>query len=30
LISAINGQVEPMIINHNPELIIRESCGSKL
>lgn len=30
LISAINGQVEPMIINHNPELIIRESCGSRL
>ncbi|MBC1611707.1 substrate-binding domain-containing protein, partial [Listeria welshimeri] len=30
LISAINGQVEPMIINHSPELIIRESCGSKL
>ncbi|AHI54654.1 LacI family DNA-binding transcriptional regulator [Listeria ivanovii] len=30
LISAINGQNEPMIINHNPELIIRESCGSKL
>jgi len=30
LLSAINGVREPMNIQHNPRLIIRESCGAQL
>lgn len=30
LVSAINGVKETVNINHTPQLIIRESCGSKL
>ncbi|STY44152.1 Purine nucleotide synthesis repressor [Listeria grayi] len=28
LINAMNGEYEPTVIKHEPELIVRESCGA--
>jgi LacI family transcriptional regulator len=30
MLSAINGIADPIQIDHNPRLVIRESCGAQL